>query len=855
MLPTCPACKQSVLDDDAVDCPFCGANMKTGKGAKPKSAAPAKSAPKAVEPAPSKPAASKSKPARSAATFDDDDDPFSQPEDDPFTEAAKEEAANKAKAIPVMPRKGKLNNTEIKCPMCETVGFVPEAAAGKDVKCCNPKCTMPVFMAPKRFAAPIPAAAPAKVKQAGNSKMPLILTLLGGVCLVGIVGAGFYFWPDGGKEVDKKPWETDPDFKPGVTPKIAEQKPNDPSDTDNKNQQVSEAAVPKGPDIPELLGFMHLLSSEEEILQNKLKCRRLVAVGNAAVNNAPGMTEQFEMLDKLEPKQAVMKIPAILAFAWGQLESGDKAGTLKSVEQAIALLGAVNRETQEPVLDMVSMLVALGKLKEAQQLLASKLPDDQNTPLSVMIAVARSHKDFDLTRELPGATPIAKRPWPELGVTLILAARGMWNESLQWAEAVPDVESKTGCLLGWADAKTRVALASKSAVDPAVEGVGAKFTHAAKVQLLARLALTNANAGNKNEAERLVKAALAVLKTIPVPPAARCDGFKEALDWKQPDLLPLRQAMLGAAQLGQAQGRLNQVEAGWNTTLEALKLGRAMAPSPAAVAAVQRSADQLGTTGLRDKIRQLLKLRAADEAIKKASDLLENLRNLKTESEARYQLQETILIGAAHSGMAALVWKEVLSLSQRTDQNELEPFLTGLLAHHLRSQLAKEDKKEELALLEAKLEGVELPVDEVRKLQTQVDESLTAAKFNDIINFANQNKLVPGAEAVILKSFIEAVKKPELGVNTLSFVAALDLKSNPQLNMIKLEGLRITSAFASRQGKATEVKDLLQRQILTPLEKIAGFVGLIEGNAIWHREHPAPTPVPAPADGTAKPEV
>ncbi|MDB5389508.1 MAG: hypothetical protein JWM11_5154, partial [Planctomycetaceae bacterium] len=119
MLPTCPACKQSVLDDDAVECPFCGANMKTGKGAKAKPAAgsaPAKTVPRAEPAAASKPAASTSKPsspkpskARSASTFDDDEnDPFAVSEDDPFTAAAKEEAANKANAIPVSPRKGKL---------------------------------------------------------------------------------------------------------------------------------------------------------------------------------------------------------------------------------------------------------------------------------------------------------------------------------------------------------------------------------------------------------------------------------------------------------------------------------------------------------------------------------------------------------------------------------------------------------------------------------------------------------------------------------------------------------------------------------------------------------------------------
>src|SRR5262245_2016313 len=59
-LPTCPACKQSVLDDDAVDCPFCGAPMKGGPG-KPRTAT-------APKPGPSKAATTKTTPGTSTAT-------------------------------------------------------------------------------------------------------------------------------------------------------------------------------------------------------------------------------------------------------------------------------------------------------------------------------------------------------------------------------------------------------------------------------------------------------------------------------------------------------------------------------------------------------------------------------------------------------------------------------------------------------------------------------------------------------------------------------------------------------------------------------------------------------------------
>ena len=33
--PVCPACGQSVIDDDVEDCPFCGSSMTAKLGAKP----------------------------------------------------------------------------------------------------------------------------------------------------------------------------------------------------------------------------------------------------------------------------------------------------------------------------------------------------------------------------------------------------------------------------------------------------------------------------------------------------------------------------------------------------------------------------------------------------------------------------------------------------------------------------------------------------------------------------------------------------------------------------------------------------------------------------------------------------
>jgi len=118
-LPTCPSCGQSVLDDDATDCPFCGASMSSAAKSK----------------------AAGGKPAPQKAT------PKKQPtNDDPF---AIEQAPTSKKVVLCSrkPMKGRLHR--VVCPMCDTQGFIPQAAIGRQVKCANTECLVPIFTAQK----------------------------------------------------------------------------------------------------------------------------------------------------------------------------------------------------------------------------------------------------------------------------------------------------------------------------------------------------------------------------------------------------------------------------------------------------------------------------------------------------------------------------------------------------------------------------------------------------------------------------------------------------------------------------------------------------------------------------------
>lgn len=849
MLPTCPACKQSVLDDDATECPFCGANMKTGKGggakpgATPKTAAKSPTASAATSP--SKPAASTAKStsgsSRKSMLDDDDDDPFSEKDDDdPFAAATKEAAASKANAIPVSPKKTKTNVVELKCPMCDTVGFVPEKSGGKDVKCCNPKCSVPVFMAPKNLAPPVAVLAPKPVAAPkGPSKKPLILAIAGGVALVAVIGGTLYFWDaifakpeppqtDFGKLAAEAKAKREADGIPDPVipgPADGSQKTAVETDANTTEKVAAEAQL----DIPLLLQYMDEFS-RAEILVNKKYCRQRTAIGYALTGNVAGMQAQFDAFDQIEASLPHFKIPAHLALGWRQLVNGDKQGAAKTADAAVAAtvnVGKGSRDTQEAILDLTAFLVATGKADAGKKMLAEHLKADESTPLVVATALARHRRDYDLDQELPGTTSNPTPAWPEVGVTLILATEGFWAEALQWANSHPGVETQTDCLVTWADAKLRDANAKKLPVDSAVEELAAKLTPAGKVQLLSRLALTQAKAGHNSDAERLIAAAQAALKAIPVPAGARCDDFKQVLDWKAPDPIPLRQVTIGAATLGVAQARLKKLDEGWISVVAGLKYARGIAPTPPAVAGQKTAAEDLGLEGLRDKIRMELSLRSRDEAVRKTRELQNKLDQLEELARSRFHLQEAILQEAVNAGMARLAWQEALSLSQRNDVNELEPYLSGTLPARLLHRFKIDGMASEAAEVTSRIDEGQLPLDEAFELQRIVESALKSNNFDDAVTAFNQQKLAGKTEEVALRGFIQAAKREGQAVPTLALADTMETKAYNQF--VKFEALRMLAAFAARHAESETAREVLQGQKLSSLEKICGYLGLIEG--------------------------
>ncbi len=190
-LPTCPACGQSVLDDDVDECPFCGASMsgepsKTGPKPAPEPAqsstqqTPLENKPAAQTPAEEPSAAAPQSALKQPQPDSDENDPFA-------VEKVEKSETGKVIRLHSQPVKGRSH--KVVCPMCDTEGFTSRKAAGHEVRCPNPDCQLPVFTAPE-----IKKEEPVEEQAASPAFSPPVLigSVIAAVVVIG--GAVWFFF-------------------------------------------------------------------------------------------------------------------------------------------------------------------------------------------------------------------------------------------------------------------------------------------------------------------------------------------------------------------------------------------------------------------------------------------------------------------------------------------------------------------------------------------------------------------------------------------------------------------------------------------------------------------------------------
>jgi hypothetical protein len=826
-LPICPACGQSVLEDDAVDCPFCGAPMKGG-AAKGGKAAPAKKPTAAPAPAAgAKPAAATStsgahstaKPASSAAKSTAATKGKAAADDENLIEP---DASLQAQSIPVVPEKSEKKSFEVTCPFCKSVGYVSPRHAGMHVKCHNPKCLVPIFKAPEIKKEEAPAPPPARKK----SKLPLIAV---GVVLIGAIAGGIWWAMQPPKEVVVEQGQL---YKPtGTGDDDAKKLITDAEERKRKKEEdarkASSATLAPDELIRTAAGNIVELAQRTATTNSKQSSRRMAAIALITAGDVKRAQEQIDWFQSVDAGKKVpeYQITPLVALAWHHLASGNAAEAGKALDAAatlVAKLPSQSRFTALAALELATAQVAADRTDAARELV-SKFPFRNSLgQLTANLHVGRHAASFNADAKLPGHVVGDWQNPSWVAVTLAATHHGRWSQALKFASEIKDEEIKSECIAVWSEAWASEALRAKKPDDVAkAREAGAGLTPAGQVRVLARVAAVQIDNGDRSGGEASLKLAEEKLNSISVPPPVKLGDLKDILNLNLPDPVPLRLALLAAAETAALQDRLGQPDAAWSSLQKSLAFARAMAPSPVATE-LRTSENENRVDLVKQELKAVRELRSDDDVRRAFNRFKQQCADLQQAAYGRFVLQVQVLRAATQWGIRDRLWDEFQILTAKQDPNEREPYITTPLPQRLVFQLAQSGKADSAREISDRFSQLKVPTDSYLDLEQTTttlmasgDVDGAAAMLNNFTGDKHRRDLwaVRLACRQVLDGHVEAALKLSLSISDDLFVD---------------DAVRCTAAFGAVNGHAEALWKFAHERPPSS-ERSALQLGLVEG--------------------------
>lgn len=781
----CPSCGQSVLDDDAEDCPFCGASMKAKPGAK--ASAPAK-------PAATKPAAPTAKPtakpggkpdAKSAA----DDFPFDADMLQPSDAIAASATATKGRSLQVL------------CPMCETAGFVPTSAAGKMVKCANPKCMVPLFRAPAP-AAPKPVAPPPPPPKNNLVKLGIITTAVvaalgvGAYVFVSMSGtksnAGRILSPEELKELGvSRPAPNKTGTVPTVTPEGPAEGTSTTADAGPKsaaNQAALKAAIHKS------MNEWALLAGGQN--RSKPLCRRLAAEALAIDGQIKSAREQIGHLGSVGRDVPFYRVVPWVEVAWAEIAAKNAEAAKLALNSAITESASLPKSGRDRLITATYLAAALAgtdRLEDAWNALKERESSDVDGELAFAICwltFSRQAGDLEATYHLAPLLPRATMQ--TAATTAVLTLRGQSAEALKFARSATVTNQKRDAFAGWIEAAVWL--------NPAVPLADLQreleaLTPVQRGYLLARAARVATHQKNLDAAKALVTAAHELLMAEPVPKEFTILPIKPLMKWKPTSSEELLGLATAIGEVAVAQHEIGDSAAAEASLNRLLDITRAVGPALALPAQKQSEIDGLGLAAMRDKLKKELELRSDDDTRQALGVYRQIVTQLTTAARTRFDFQSLALSRAAALGLEKTVWNVVSQRTSVEDPAQIEPYFESSIPSWLlyRFQKAKltDDANTLTAAFQQKSKGkLTLPTSAV------LMDQLLSGTPNDGINAlaANRNFKGEPREAVVLRG-VAALIQTDATDDAWALIAKQEIG-------LREQAYQLAALLASRKGKA-----------------------------------------------------
>lgn len=612
--------------------------------------------------------------------------------DDPFDVAA----PVTGKVIQLLPKpiKGRLHR--ISCPMCETPGFTSKKAAGKEVKCANRECLVPIFTAPA-----LEQEKPAEPEAREKSGLGIVHYVVIALVAAAVLGGGAFYLTDdqpaggGGQEFDPGTVAANPGTGPEVVPVDV---------PDGGEPDVVEPPEPLGPPAAELraqaLKFMDAYSLDAES-NRKPYCRRLAAEAWALQGESgnAGVNKQLQQLATTGgSRMSYQRLLPLIEVAWQNMAAGktDAATIVDEFPELIAKLPPTGMLALNSVTELAVLQVALDRMDDAVALIAGRANPGPLGQLMESLARARfTGRSFDQAVELRPALGWSN---PQtVAVTVGLTARGLSDKALAWAG---QATNKTECTSAWAEAS--ILRAGSAAPLNQIRQQGQSLSPADQVRFLSRVGMSLHAVGATAEAKAVLVELGQKLAALGTPPPMKRPSLKEQRNYSPPDPSALRNAALAALDVAQLELALNGPDAAWKTVQTAMTQTRGMSPSLTDARQPFGEIGRIGDAGVTQQLRVLHGLLTDDDAKNAFVSYQTRCQRLLRSAADRFALQEGILQIASEWGLADQVWVEIRTRGSDGDPSQNEPWFETNLAsvvHDWFKQNQQEDQRAEVERL------------------------------------------------------------------------------------------------------------------------------------------------------------
>lgn len=785
----CPSCGQSVLDDDAVDCPFCGASMKAKPGAKPvggaKPAAPAKPT---AGPA-SKPGA---KPAGKP-------DPKAAADDFPF-DADMMQASD---AIAATATQGKGRTLQVVCPMCETAGFVPSSAAGKMVKCANPKCMVPLFKAPAPEAPKAVVAPPPKPKN--NLVMLGIITAV----VVSVLGGGAYVFvtmsggskPQGGTLTPEAvaQMKAEAERRKQAAGENTAQPDPDKAGENTATTKTDDGAVNAAKSaeftasILKAMSEMALLSGSQN--RSKPLCRRLVAEAYAISGDIKAAREQIGHLGQVGRDVPFYRVVPWVEVAWAEQTVNNAAAAKAALDSAFsesASLPKFGRDRLVIATYLATALAGAGRYDDAQAALKDRQSDDIDGDLAFVLCWLAFDRKLTEVEPLFALRPIAPRAANQTAATVAaLVLRGQTKEALSFIKSIKETGAARDAFAGWAEAR---AWMNPSIAPAEIEPELAGLTPTHQAYIWARAARTAASRQGLDAAKALLAKAVAIQETQPVPAEFVIPELKQLMKWKPVSPAELLAAATTAGEIALAQHAVADDTTATASLERMLALTRAIGPSVPSANALQKELDGLGLNAMRDRLKKDLDIRKEDDARQALNIYRQALNDLSEDATIRFDFQSHALSRAAAAGLENPVWAIVSERTSVEEREKQEPYygstVPGWLLYRFETRNAADDVNALVAAQgQVSSKKIERPV-----MQVAIDHFLGGRTAEGLALLRHPTLKGDPAETVAFRGLVALIHRGELD-------AAWELLSKQDV-VLREQAYQWASLLLARQGKA-----------------------------------------------------